>query len=182
MRVRSSSPLSSLQHTPERVGSCLSHFAGSGAGCEPADSFIDQTGGLFVFSASEPLRFGRGTEGAEGEGSDMAGGRDGDGGGGRARLERSRGKRERGRTDCRRADHGISLKPQVGAPGRLENSDVTSIPIGSCRCGTCRCDKGLGFPATNKDENGRSQGAELSRLLAAYPRIGQKALLTEARG
>ena len=34
---------------------------------------MDQTGGLLVVSASEPLRWGRGTEGADGEGSDMAG-------------------------------------------------------------------------------------------------------------
>lgn len=115
-RVRSSSPLRSLQQTPERTSSCLSHFAGSGAGCGPIDWFTDQTGGLLLVNTSEPLRLGSGTEGAEEDGSDIAGldqvmvgvARRGGGGGKERRKNVLPVRRTR-------------YMPDFGAPGDYEN-------------------------------------------------------------
>lgn len=72
MRVRSSTSLSSLQHTPDLWGSCLSHFAGSGAGlASGARSLMLQTGGLRPTVESERSRCGRGTDGAVFRGEDI---------------------------------------------------------------------------------------------------------------
>lgn len=65
-RVRSSSSLRSLQHTPERPGICLSHLAGSGTSPQAGPcSLIGQTGGFLLAAVSPALRCGRGTDGAE---------------------------------------------------------------------------------------------------------------------
>ncbi len=69
-RVRSSSPLSSLQHTPLRDGSWRKHFTGSGAAT--AHWLMDHTGGFFV-RLPVLLRAGSGTDGAVFSEEDMVG-------------------------------------------------------------------------------------------------------------
>ena len=61
-----------------------------------ADWFTDQTGGLFVDNDSEPLRWGRGTDGADGDGSDMT-----------ARCERRAGGRKGEVRDVTRGKHSL---------------------------------------------------------------------------